>query len=322
MAPLPKAATAGIFDQKSSRAQAASVRGSGGNGGHNGGNKKMAIKDLLVAYDGNEASEKALEFALKMASKYGAMITGIKVNSPPKFDSHVRRWMSEDVLQGLRDAQEEASASIKEKFDARVKASGFAGEVGWLVEEGQPDIMLARSARFFDLLVIGQFVTIFTPDRQRTVDPKELLLRAGKPVIIVPKDYNCRDFKDSAAVAWDGSRFAARALTDAMQILETKKTLDILVTEEHQTDDGHEVSRMPGLSLPDHLRRHGIEARQSKLDVVGKTMGEAILAHCAKTDPDVLVMGAYGRGTFSSALFGSTTRTILENQNVPVLLSH
>ena len=282
----------------------------------------MAIKDLLVAYDGNEASERALEFALKMASKYGAMITGIKVNTPPKFDSHVRRWMSEDVLQGLKEAQAEASASIKEKFDARVKASGFAGEVGWLVEEGQPDIMLARSARFFDLLVIGQFVTIFKPDRQRTVDPKELLLRAGKPVIIVPKDYNCRDFKESAAVAWDGSRFAARALTDAMQILETKKALDILVTEEHQTDDGHEVSRMPGLSLPEHLRRHGIEANESKLDLVGKTMGEAILAHCAKTDPDVLVMGAYGRGTFSAALFGSTTRTILENQNVPVLLSH
>ncbi len=282
----------------------------------------MAIKDLLVAYDGNEASEKALEFALKMATKYGAMVTGIKVNSPPKFDSHVRRWMSEDILQGLRAAQEEASAAIKQKFYDSAKANGFSGELGWLVEEGQPDVMLARSARFFDLLLIGQFVTIFEPDKQRTVDPKELLLRAGKPVIIVPKAYSCRDFKDNAAVAWDGSRFAARALTDAMQILETKKTLELLVTEEHQTDDGHEVSRMPGLSLPDHLRRHGIEATETKLDLVGKTMGEAILAHCAKTDPDVLVMGAYGRGTFSAALFGSTTRTILESQNVPVLLSH
>ncbi len=79
---------------------------------------------------------------------------------------------------------------------------------------------------------------------------------------------------------------------------------------------------MPGLSLPDHLRRHGVEAVETKIDLVGKTMGEAILAHCAKTDPDVLVMGAYGRGTFSAALFGSTTRTILESQNVPVLLSH
>jgi len=282
----------------------------------------MAIKDLLVAYDGNEASEKALEFALKMASKYGAMVTGIKVNSPPKFDSHVRRWMSEDILQGLREAQQEASAAIKEKFDAHIKTSGFTGETGWLVEDGQPDIMLARSARFFDLLLIGQFETIFKADRQRTVDPKELLLRAGKPVIIVPKNYNCRDFKENAAVAWDGSRFAARALTDAMQILETKKTLELLVTEEHQTDDGHVVSRMPGLNLVEHLQRHGVTATETKLDLVGKTMGEAILAHCANTDPDVLVMGAYGRGSFSAALFGSTTRTILEHQNVPVLLSH
>lgn len=280
----------------------------------------MAIKDLLVAYDGNEASEKALEFALRMGAKYGAMVTGLKVNTPPKLDSHVRRWISEDVLKGMAEAQAEASASIRDKFDAHVNASGFKGDVGWLVEEGQPDIMIARSARFFDLLLIGQFESVFRPEMHRTVDPKELLLRAGKPVIIVPKTYEVRDFKETAAVAWDGSRFAARALTDAMQILETKKSLDVLLTAKNTESDA--VSRMPGLDIVVHLKRHGVNAAEIELDTSGTTLAEAIFSHCAKTDPDVLVMGAYGRGTFSAALFGSLTRTILERQNVPVLLSH
>lgn len=278
----------------------------------------MAIKDLLVAYDGNEASEKALEFALKMGTKYGAMVTGLKVNSPYKFDSHIKRWIPQDALKGMSQAMEEASTAIKDKFDAQVKASGFTGEVGWQVEEGQPDIMLARSARFFDLLVIGQFESVFRSEMHRTVDPKELLLRAGKPVIIVPKNQAVADFKETAAVAWDGSRFAARALTDAMQILETKTTLDVLMTDEVGKDDA--VSRMPGLDILVHLRRHGITANEVTLNA-GK-IAEQILDHCAKTAPDVLVMGAYGRGNFSSALFGSLTRTILEKQNVPVLLSH
>ncbi|MBU2583102.1 MAG: universal stress protein [Alphaproteobacteria bacterium] len=280
----------------------------------------MAIKDLLVAYDGNEASEKALEFALKMGAKYGAVVTGMKVNTPPKFDSHVRRWMPEDVLKNLAEAQNEASAEVKTKFEAQVAASGFKGETGWIVEQGQPDVMLARSARFYDLLLIGQFESAFRPEMHRTVDPKELLLRAGKPIIIVPKKYTVRDFKETAAVAWDGSRFAARALTDAMQILETKKSLDILTSDHTGSSDA--VSRMPGLDLLVHMHRHGVNAKEVKLDGAGKSLSEAILAHCAATDPDVLVMGAYGRGRFTSALFGSTTRTVLEKQNVPVLLSH
>lgn len=280
----------------------------------------MAIRDLLVAYDGNEASEKALEFALQMGTKYGAVVTGMKVNTPPKFDSHVRRWIPEDVLENLSDAQNEASASVKQKFENQVKASGFGGETGWIVEEGQPDIMLARSARFYDLLIIGQFESAFHPEMHRTVDPKELLLRAGTPVIIVPKKYKVRNFKETAAVAWDGSRFAARALTDAMQILETKTALDILMTAKTQSSDA--VSRMPGLDILIHLQRHGVNAKEVLLDTSGKSLANAILDHCATTDPDVLVMGAYGRGKFTSALFGGTTRSILQNQNVPVLLSH
>lgn len=280
----------------------------------------MAIKDLLVAYDGNEASEKALEFALKMGAKYNAVVTGMKVNTPPKFDSHVRRWMPEDVIKGMAEAQNEASAAIKAKFEAHVAASGFKGETGWIVEEGQPDVMLARSARFYDLLLIGQFESAFRPEMHRTVDPKELLLRAGKPIIIVPKNYEVRPFKETAAVAWDGSRFAARALTDAMQILETKKSLDVLTAETSPSSDAK--SRMPGLDIFVHLKRHGVNANEVRLEKSGASIASAILDHCAKTDPDVLVMGAYGRGTFSAALFGSVTRTVLEKQNVPVLLSH
>ena len=77
---------------------------------------------------------------------------------------------------------------------------------------------------------------------------------------------------------------------------------------------------MPGLDILVHLQRHGITANEVKL-AQGR-IAEQILDHCEKTQPDVLVMGAYGRGNFTSALFGSLTRTILEKQNVPVLLSH
>jgi len=279
----------------------------------------MAIKDLLVAYDGNEASEKALEFALRMGAKYEAMVTGINVTTPEHIESHVRRWMSKDMLDSLKASRDEAVAGIEAKFREHVAQSGYAGKTGWLVEEGPPDLTLARSARFYDVLLIGQFITAFKAER-RTVDPAELLLRAGKPVIIVPKDYEVRDFKEEAAVAWDGSRYAARALTDAMQILETKKKLDVLKVSGDAKAD--KIAAMPGLDIVIHLQRHGITTNVVEMDAKSGPIGELLVRHCKATDPDVLVMGAYGRGTFGAQLFGRVTQHVLQHHTVPVLLSH
>ncbi|MCB1505590.1 MAG: universal stress protein [Hyphomicrobiaceae bacterium] len=279
----------------------------------------MAIKDLLVAYDGNEASQHALEFALQMGNKYKATVTGMAVSRPEPFESHLRKWIPDNVKESMHTARLEATKSIEAKFREQVKGTGHTGEVQWLVEEGQPDLTLARSARFFDILIIGQFLTAFKTEH-RSVDPQELLQRAGKPILIVPKHYKPRPFREEAAVAWDGSRHAARALTDAMQILETKKKLYIL--EAHAEKQSRDIGDLPGLDLQVHLKRHGVESEIVKFDSTTHGVGPALLQHCEEIDPDVLVMGAYGRAKFGAQFFGGVTRYVLQNHKVPVLLSH
>jgi len=314
----------------------------------------MAIKDLLVAYDGRDASERALEMALQMAKKYDAVLTGLNVTQAERFDGHVRRWISKETTEALTQARLDATSEIGEKFKEQVKAAGFTGQCNWLVEEGPTDLTIARSARFFDVLLIGQFVTAFDsnrrsvsppaglnnePDRAVIADPRltvlnqmyaqfssqseDLLLRAGTPIIVVPKCYEPKPFKEEAALAWDGSRFAARALTDAMQILETKKRIEVLSVSGDTFAE--EIAKMPGLDILYHLQRHGIEAEKVTLQPAASgrnKVGEAILNHCTETQPDILVMGAYGRGSFGQQVFGGVTRFILQNQTVPVLLSH
>lgn len=279
----------------------------------------MAIKDLLVAYDGNDASQHALEFAVQMGRKYQATVTGMTVSRPEPFESHLQRWIPENVRESMVTARLEATKSIEDKFREQVKALGFTGETQWLVEEGQPDLTLARSARFFDILIIGQFLTAFKTEH-RTVDPQELLQRAGKPIIIVPKGYNARPFREEAAVAWDGSRHAARALTDAMQILETKKKLYILSAKADK--QSRDIGELPGLDLQVHLKRHGIDSEIVSFPSSTHDIGHAILEKCAEIDPDVLVMGAYGRAKFGAQFFGGVTRYVLQHHTVPVLLSH
>lgn len=276
----------------------------------------MAIKDLLIAYDGNDASKKAAQFAVQMARKYDSAVTGVHVFRPETYESHIRRWIPEDVLATVQKATEDVEAAIEQSFREEIAATGFDGEIKWLTAQGQPNVVLPRVSRYFDMLLVGQFTTHFTNDR-RTVSPDELSLRAGGPLIIVPKDYRVRPFKEEAAVAWDGSRSAARALTDAMQILETKKRLDV-VTFGRKTDLG---AVPEGVDIVAHLQRHGIDARKVTLES-GRSAGDGLLGYCDKTDPDLLVLGAYGRGKLGSLLFGSVTRHVLQYMNVPVLISH
>ncbi len=277
----------------------------------------MAIKDLLVAYHGDEGSQNAVRFALQMAKKYDAALTGAHIHAPDQYESQVRRWIPEDVLGVMKRAEMEAVKTIENSFHETVKAAG-GNPADWITFNGPPSLLLARLSRYFDMLITGQFQGAIRHGG-RALQPEELILRAGKPVIMVPENYQVRPFKEEAVIAWDGSASAARALTDAMQILETKKRLDVVSVETE--GEAERLSRLGDHDIIEHLKRHGIDARRVPLKRQG-SVGKTILAYCEETQPDVLVMGAFGRGKLGSLLFGGVSRYVLEHQTVPVMMSH
>ncbi len=277
----------------------------------------MAIKDLAVAFNASENSKAAVRLAVQMCRKYEATLTGIYTHLPVKFESQVELWISEETRQSLQKADADATTAIGDAFRAAVKEIGFDGPIEWISPIGQPNDLLAKSARYHDLLLIGQYSN---PDRnQRRVRAEELVMNSGKPIIVVPVDYQVRPFTGHAVVAWDGSRPAARALSDAMQILETKERLDVVTVGAVGASAAKSAF---GQDIVTYLSRHGIDAKQTNLSANREGVGATILDYCSKTDPDILVMGAYGHARLREELFGGVTRHILENANVPVLMAH
>lgn len=278
----------------------------------------VAIKDLLVAYQGDKGSQNALKFGLQMARKYGAVLTGVHVHTSDQFEARTRQWIPESVLETMRQAEQAAVKEIEKSFRSVVAEAGGGIEHEWIAVEGPPSLILARMSRYFDILITGQFEGAIRHGG-RALQPEDLIRRSGKPMIIVPQDYPVRPFREEAVVAWDGSLSAARALSDAMQILETKRSLDVVTVE-----DEEDRAAFPWLGdhdIIEHLGRHGIAAKRTPLKSRGG-VGAAILEHCAASDPDVLVMGAFGRAKLGAILFGGVSTHILANQTVPVLMSH
>ena len=103
-----------------------------------------------------------------------------------------------------------------------------------------------------------------------------------------------------------------------MRILQTKKRLDVVSVQ----CDGDRIGPLTDHDIIRYLKRHDIDARLVTLRSEDGNVGRTILDYCAEYDPDVLIMGAFGRGKLGDLLFGGVSRYVLENQTVPVMMAH
>ncbi len=121
-------------------------------------------------------------------------------------------------------------------------------------------------------------------------------------------------------VAWNTSAPAARAVHEALPMLKKAEhvTIGTFDAIKKETADGEE----PGADLAKWLSHHGCTITVEQYQTNGAEVGEAIMAHAKEVDADLIVMGAYGQSRLRQAVFGGTTRTMIEQQDAAVMLAH
>ncbi|MBV8512699.1 MAG: universal stress protein, partial [Xanthobacteraceae bacterium] len=113
--------------------------------------------------------------------------------------------------------QENASITTfldKAGEDFRAIAGGYHIAVEWRSTADTPDDFIAAEARAADLLIVGRTSAPDTPSLQAS----RLLLKAGRPVLIVPKDISSLPVR-RVIVAWKDTRESRRAIRDALPFL-------------------------------------------------------------------------------------------------------
>jgi nucleotide-binding universal stress UspA family protein len=121
-------------------------------------------------------------------------------------------------------------------------------------------------------------------------------------------------------VAWNASREAARAIGDAMPLLERAKAVTVASVNARPDARGH--GEDPGADIGAHLARHGVRVDVTRLEARDIDVPNAILSHLADAGSDLLVMGCYGHSRLREMVLGGVTRTILREMTVPVLMAH
>jgi nucleotide-binding universal stress UspA family protein len=278
----------------------------------------MALKDILVLVDRQSSAPARIDVATRLASQFGAHLTGLHVTVPPAIPSSVRAEMPAMAIQGLTRSQVEATEEVRALFLARASQPGVTVE--WRHREGDPGDTATRQTRYADLAVVGQD----NPDRADPDTPRgvaeRVLLGAGRPVLVVPYVGARGPVGERVVIAWNASREATRAVNDALPILERATKVTVLVINPRGGPAGHRD--VPGADLALHLARHGVNAEATATESEEVKAAELLLSTLADLGADLLVMGGYGRSRLRELILGGVTRDILRAMTTPVFMSH
>jgi len=134
----------------------------------------------------------------------------------------------------------------------------------------------------------------------------------------VPVERTGQGASETVIVAWDKNRAAARAIADAIPILQSAKQVRVLTV----TGEKPMESRHPGAELKRHVALHGIECIVDEVNAEGRSIGNVFELHVAAHQAQLLVMDAYGHSRLQEFVLGGATRSMLSKPPTALFLSH
>lgn len=286
----------------------------------------MSYRTVLVHVDGSDAGLAALHAAVHLAQQHDAKLIGLHVMEPAAIPGDNRMRLGVDYVEMLRRRRAENAAETERLFrDAARDVARTDWEAAEL-NDGSFDspAIVARSARCADLTVVGQVgVGERVADRPGAL-PEQLVLQSGRPILVVPPATAAKSVAERVLVAWDQSREAARALGDALPLLERAKQVWVLTIGERADRvlfDGDGRDRRAERALA-YLAAHDIPATALNDTAGTLDASEILLSRAADQSADLIVLGAYGHSRLRELVLGGVTRDILSHMTVPVLMAH
>jgi nucleotide-binding universal stress UspA family protein len=144
-----------------------------------------------------------------------------------------------------------------------------------------------------------------------------LVFGAGVPVVLVPPSVPVAAV-DHIAIAWDGSRVAARALGDALPLLAAGGRVSVVTVQDDKALGASGIAQ----SLAATLERRGFTATAVNVPLLGRTIATALQEAALSEGAQLLAMGGFGHSRLRDFILGGATKGVFADLRMPVLLSH
>ncbi len=269
------------------------------------------MKTLLLYANEDSGLESRYQAALDVARAFDAHIGCVQVTP---FDSFIMGdpfggvYALPAVLSAVRQAEDEHRA----RLETRLRGEGASWD--WLRYDGSPAQIVADRSRLSDLIVLSLPETGGDHDGPLSM-VGDVALHARAPVLAVPQQSRGFDCLGPALVAWNGGLEAAHALRLTLPMLRRASAVKIVTVTEDRTE-------FPATGACQYLARHDIQSELHEWPSAGRSTAEALLDAARTLGGAYIVMGAYGRSRLRETILGGTTRDMLHNGGMPLLLAH
>lgn len=277
----------------------------------------MSYKTIVAYLSRPGVVTDVMNVALPLADKHGAHLLGLHVFNGVPVIGTIGAQVPPEIIEQYAEAMRKDAEDIGVAFAKAV--DGASVQTEWRCHEEKvigADMLtsITDQVRCADLVVMGK-----TDSEQRVGElTADIIISAGRPVVVLPEGMAQSDLSGSVVVAWDGSREASRAAFDALPLLKAAKSTFVVTV---QRKDKKDAIALGAGDLAHSLARHGIDAEAAVLTSEAST-SDTISQFASEKDCDLIVMGCYGHSRLRERLFGGATHGMLQDMTIPVLMSH
>jgi len=274
----------------------------------------MTYATAMVSLAVDQPNEALLEVSGQLAALLSAKVIGIAAAmfSPPMY--FLEGAASQQLLDEGEAAIQTRMAELERRFRAAMQ--GRVKDIEWRSAMELPARYVAREARAADLVIVGGDGNAIL-DPFAIAGPSDLVLQAGRPLLVVPASVKWLDLR-SALVAWKDCPEARRAVADALPLLARVKEVTVAaIAEEEGTQP---AVRRQAEDVVGWLARHGIASRVQVPESCGNAVKQ-LDRIAADAGAGVVVAGAYGRSRFREWVLGGVTQHLVGQTARCALLS-
>jgi nucleotide-binding universal stress UspA family protein len=275
----------------------------------------VSYVSLIVHVDADSDLSGRVNIAADLADRFHAHLMGVAGWAPMSV------FLAEEALINpstrVPPLQEMKAALERKGLQFCAAVSRADREVEWRSGLDFPTEVLAREARAADLVIIGNERE--NRDPFRSLDPAGFLLKAGRPVLVVPASVSSFSPK-RVGIAWKDTREARRAVRDSLPFLQQAESVTIIQISE--TNEGNDQALHNVKDVARYLNRHRIESIDERVKVVEISVTNSLLRIARDENIDLIIAGAYGHSRLGEWVFGGVTRELLVKSPVCCLFSH
>ena len=274
------------------------------------------MKTILACLTSKEHTEDVLSAAIPLARRATSHLIGMHTLESLAVYPSVVVHLPQTVYTNFAASQRARSDAIRTIFEDRLAAESFAGEWREVASESMTGAdRMVEAAQTSDLVIMAQ--------ADETTDPADLyhaqehvIRRSGRPVLHVPTGYRGMDLGKSVVIGWSPTREAARAVHDALPLLQPGAKVSIVTVA--QDDD----QRYGGATeLARAIDRHGMMAEVVRRTAHRPDIDVILKQEALQRGADLVVTGAFGHSRLYDFVIGAVTLDLMREAAVPVLFS-